>query len=297
LILMEKPQVPQRTVYLDCISGISDIPTKVRCTEIAAPIAEGEAEYERMANARELHLALSHPRGGDEIREMLRVTRGDLKSLYSKQMVPASKAARAHYDSIKMSAKGNICPYCGVGSVETLDHFLPKGRYSRFSILPINLVPSCRDCNTTKADDVCRYESASSHPYFEDAAVMTDQWLQAEILEAGEILAVYTATPPDHWPERRATRITNHFNALGLARRYGIQAATRMMFYADFIAEMRKNAGEDVMINVLNLYVSGEVRAAGVNSWQAALAKAVLKSEYFLEEGHRRFVRNFQATQ
>lgn len=294
---MEKPQVPQRMVHLDCISGISDMPMKARCTEIADLIAEEETEYERMANARELHLALSHPRGGDENCEMLRVTRGDLKSLYSKQMVPASKAARVHYDSIKMSAKGNICPYCGVGSVETLDHFLPKGRYSRFSILPINLVPSCRDCNTTKADDVCTYESASSHPYFEDTAVMTEQWLQAEILEAGEILAVYSATPPDHWPERRAARITNHFNALGLARRYGIQAATRMIVYAEFIAEMRKNVGEDMMTSVLNMYVKGEVRAAGVNSWQAALARAVLRSEYFLEEGYRRFVRNSQAAQ
>ncbi|WP_159095071.1 HNH endonuclease signature motif containing protein [Stenotrophomonas sp. ZAC14A_NAIMI4_1] len=294
MILLERPGVSQEVVHLACVSGINDAPTKVRCTQIADLMKLGEREYLQMADARELYRAQPHPRGGDGNLVLLDATRADLKSLYSKQMVPASKSARIHYDSIKMSAKGNICPYCGVGSVETIDHFLPKGRYSCYSILPINLVPSCRDCNTTKADDVCTMEKASSHPYFEDSAVMTEQWLRAEIVETDEILAIYSASPPADWPEERAKRVTNHFNALDLARRYGIQAATRLTVYAELISDVRGNVGETAMISVLNFYAKGEVKAGGVNSWQAALAKAIIGSEYFIREGYRRFTDRHQ---
>lgn len=46
------------------------------------------------------------------------------------------------------------CPYCGLPSNITLDHYLPRkvGAFPEFSILSKNLVPACSDCQGKKSD-------------------------------------------------------------------------------------------------------------------------------------------------
>ena len=64
-------------------------------------------------------------------------------------MVRKNGPGRATYDLLKLSAKGGFCPLCGQRNVSTLDHYLPKESYPDLSILPINLVRACSDCNYT----------------------------------------------------------------------------------------------------------------------------------------------------
>jgi hypothetical protein len=47
----------------------------------------------------------------------------------------------------KFSAPGRRCP------VNVLDHYLPKRPHGVPTIVPKNLVPCCRDCNTAKMDE------------------------------------------------------------------------------------------------------------------------------------------------
>ncbi|NBM67884.1 HNH endonuclease [Proteus sp. G2663] len=47
----------------------------------------------------------------------------------------------------------SFCPYCGNPSIpDTLDHFIPKGKWPEFSIFPNNLVPQCRECAPIKGE-------------------------------------------------------------------------------------------------------------------------------------------------
>lgn len=46
-----------------------------------------------------------------------------------------------------------FCPYCGNSMIpDTLDHFIPKGKWPEFSIFPNNLVPQCRGCAPVKGE-------------------------------------------------------------------------------------------------------------------------------------------------
>lgn len=38
------------------------------------------------------------------------------------------------------------CPYCGIQSNVTVDHYLPKDVFPQFSVFSLNLVPACSDC-------------------------------------------------------------------------------------------------------------------------------------------------------
>lgn len=47
----------------------------------------------------------------------------------------------------------SFCPYCGNPMIpDTLDHFIPKGKWPEFSIFSNNLVPQCRGCAPVKGE-------------------------------------------------------------------------------------------------------------------------------------------------
>ncbi|HHZ7933484.1 TPA: HNH endonuclease [Klebsiella pneumoniae] len=46
--------------------------------------------------------------------------------------------------------EGITCPYCGIGTATTLDHYYCKSSLPQFSILKENLIPCCGECNKTK---------------------------------------------------------------------------------------------------------------------------------------------------
>lgn len=66
----------------------------------------------------------------------------------------------------------SFCPYCGNPMIpDTLDHFIPKGKWPEFSIFPNNLVPQCRGCAPVKGENYYCTESNSAmfiHPIYFD---------------------------------------------------------------------------------------------------------------------------------
>ena len=44
-----------------------------------------------------------------------------------------------------------ICPYCGEGKIEEVDHYIPKEDYPEFTLYPYNLIPICNKCNKKKS--------------------------------------------------------------------------------------------------------------------------------------------------
>lgn len=291
MIILQRPAFCQDDVLNACIAEVGDPDVQSRCGEVSYLLAEHEARYAEMAMASQLYLAPIHARGGNDVAVLLRATRGDLKGLYSNQMSRSGRDARRYYDKIKMSAARGVCPYCGIGTVETLDHFLPKGRYSIYSVLPLNLVPACRDCNTEKRAEVFGEEDVPSHPYFEDARVASDTWLRAEVIDEEEPYARFFIDHPPGWPAELAGRVRNHMEAFGLARRYSIQAASRYSYYAGMIDRLVSSGGTANVQALIGICAESEIDAHGVNSWQSALARAVSSSDFFLQSGYRHFIR------
>lgn len=245
-----------------------------------------EMNYDQLASSGQLHQFAPHSRGEDHVRVIGNVTRADFKGLYTNQMVRTGKPARHFYDQLRVSVPNNRCPYCGIGAVETIDHFLPKGRYSSLSVLPLNLVPACRDCNTGKLDGITTAENISSHPYFEKQCVFLDEWLFASIIKSEIVHVTFHVEAPIVWPIEISRRVLNHFSEFDLSRRFSIQAAGRLTYYANLINGMLNGDASDALPTLLNLNIESELAAYGVNSWQVALAKAVAKDFWFCTTGY-----------
>lgn len=65
--------------------------------------------------------------------------------------------------------EGITCPYCGIGSSTTLDHYYCKSALPQFSILKENLIPCCGECNKTKGTLKPKKKwKRVFNPYFDD---------------------------------------------------------------------------------------------------------------------------------
>ena len=69
------------------------------------------------------------------------------------------------------------CPYCSIGQVNTLDHYMPKDNYPAMSLCRLNLVPICWECNHTKGT---KSYKEFIHPYYKNLPTKTI-FLQANI--------------------------------------------------------------------------------------------------------------------
>ena len=293
---LSKPSFGQDPVFTTCVQGVADTGATTRLNAIKPQLLERERTYDQLASLGRLDQWPPHPQGGNDLLALGAVSRGELKGLYTDQMARAGRPARNYYDQLRVSAPGNLCPYCGIGAVETLDHFLPKGRYSTLSVLPLNLVPACRDCNTGKHGGAVTAESMTLHPYFEDASISRDEWLFATIVSAQVIHVEFRAATPNAWPASVSRRVMNHVSEFDLSRRYGIQAAGRLTYYADYINGLMTSGADYAIAEFLRLNAQSERTAYGVNSWQAALAKAVAEDAWFSSKGYTQlFERNIPA--
>lgn len=45
-----------------------------------------------------------------------------------------------------------VCPYCGYGKTEEIDHYIPKENFPEYTLLPTNLIPLCNKCNKKKGE-------------------------------------------------------------------------------------------------------------------------------------------------
>jgi hypothetical protein len=170
-----------------------------------------------------------------------------------------------------------------VGVVRTLDHHLPKAKYTVLAVTPNNLVPCCRDCQSSKE---CAFptkaEEQTLHPYFDD--VESETWVCADIVPTAPAAFQYYAAPPKHWGQLLRDRAAQHFKTFGLAQLYarnagshlaGIRTALRTVFDAGGTEALRKH--------LLEQAESWEVSSK--NSWEAAMYRASAASDWFCDGG------------
>lgn len=71
-----------------------------------------------------------------------------LKANYDLLISSESEPLAKVYDDLRIAAP--FCPMCGERPAIELDHYLPRAVFAEFSVLPLNLVPVCPQCNKTK---------------------------------------------------------------------------------------------------------------------------------------------------
>lgn len=261
-------------VFQTCIAAVADRNLRERLAAISESIRKASTEYQIRGNEQSLYLLPPNDCTNDEI-VLGEVTKSELKGVYTTHMAGKSKPARALYDSLIAGASLGRCPLCGVGQVSTLDHYLPKGRYPQLSVVPLNLIPACKDCNSGKGVAIafCA-EDQSLHPYFEDRKFAEEQWIFAEAISTSPITVRYFVRAPHQWDDVSRQRANSHFEKFELAKRFSIEAANELAAQRYTFDQVEKKNGLVSLIELLSVYAASHSRLH-VNSWQTSLYQAL----------------------
>jgi hypothetical protein len=138
---IQKPANDAGDVFRTCIGSIANHGLQSRLAAISAPLLTEGLEYDRKAGIAELYTISPDARSNDDLVRGP-VTKAELKNVYTSHMVAKSKLARNIYQALLDRAPLGLCPSCGFGQAETLDHYLNKAGFPQFSVLPLNLVPA-----------------------------------------------------------------------------------------------------------------------------------------------------------
>ncbi|HHF2969805.1 TPA: HNH endonuclease [Vibrio diabolicus] len=245
-------------------------------------IPEFDLIYQQRASNTTLHQLTQSRHGHSEDIVVESITKADFVDLYEKCFVKTGTSGRTIYDALRASSDG-LCPLCGIGSVSTLDHYLPKARYPLYSVNPCNLVPACMDCNKGKGSSVLNSNVEEPlHPYFVSEHFIDEHWISAEIVETTPVTARFFPSPLATWSQECQQRAINHFNDFDLASRYKTQASLLFTMLTERVRELKHEQGlstEEIQANFL-----ARTQTQPPNSIARALMEAIAQSEWFCSE-------------
>lgn len=274
---LDPPQPTVRRTYATCISRIRDVGLKARLEQIEDDVVAASYAFEAAAALTQLHtLETTDDVGGI-------VTGEEMSKIYTQRMAKAGAPGRDIYDELLAAPAYGRCPLCGHRLVSTLDHHLPKAHYPALSVTPLNLVPSCADCNKAKIDCVpLTGADETLHPYFDD--IEDDPWLYATVVKGAPAAVKFFVEPPDEWDHILASRVRRHFRILGLSALYASQASEELLSIRHYLSGLFDKSGiDEVWAHLIDRAASAE--AARLNSWQTAAYKAFAASDWFCGGG------------
>lgn len=275
--VLAKPTIKPVEFYLQCVIRISNQNLYNRFKEIGVlPYVKKVVDYDTKASNGDLYTIPIH----DNMNGIITVN--DMKeALYSQQMVAKPKG-RKIYDKIMSLAPLNRCPFCGIGTVTTLDHYLPKAKFPIFSVLPNNLIPSCKDCNTGKLTNYARTkEGQTLHPYYDNFT--NEKWLFARVEQTSPVSISFFIDAPNEWNPIDKLRVKTHFIEYNLGKRFSIESSNELANLKEEFTlfslepeDRRKELNKKATI----------AQRRYLNSWESALYQALAESDWYCSGGY-----------
>jgi len=151
--------------------------------------------------------------------------RDDLRACYKGPTAPLKELKKA-IKAAQLQRILKYCPMCGTTLPTTFDHYLPAVKFPEFSVHPLNLVPCCAKCNSTKDDDwLCATGKRQFlHAYTDSLPDL--QFLSVDLVVHPALTAVgakFSLSKPSSMALSKWELISTHFSRLKLLDRYNEQ--------------------------------------------------------------------------
>ncbi|MDX8124412.1 hypothetical protein SKZ59_21785 [Janthinobacterium sp. GMG2] len=263
-------------VFDICVTMVKNPALRAQLEAISTDIKKAAICYDTDAAAKTLYLT--------PLTAKIRKVNGDeLVKVYTLRMVPKKAKGRQIYDRILSAPVNGRCPFCGIGTVNTLDHFLPKTHFPVFSVTPNNLVPACTWCQGEKMEYFATTAGGQLlHPYFDNFD--QDIWLAADVVKGSPAAFRYHVSPPAHWAVNDKARVAAHLKELNLGLLFSSNAGSRLAEIRGRLVKLH-NLGK---MNAVRSHLEEELASMEEeckNSWVAAMYRAAVASNWFCDGG------------
>lgn len=286
MIPLPKPTIDKIDIYDKCVLSISNSELREIISNYKYIYLLNASSYDFYADKKSFHQlseiilpVINHKNFSN-----YNIVKDELIKLYSK--LCNNKEPILYYNQICSASKLSKCPFCGFGQVTTVDHYLPKSKFPIFSILPYNLVPCCRDCNSNKGDKYTMdADSQPLHPYY-DGDILSERLIFAKVIEQNPISMEFYVQHSNKIYENR-TKI--HFEIYDLPKRFAVEAAERV---TELNTKFMEHSGNMNPIDIKQeLYAEFERhKALNPNSWKTAMYEALYKSNWYCQGGYKQII-------
>lgn len=267
---LNQPPHTADATFAICITRVRDTSLRTRLKAGVPSIVAAEAAFATSSIAGTLDQAQS------AAFQVSGVTSNEMVAVYDSRMAKKGAPGRPIYNDLRIAPANGRCPRCFHRTVSTLDHALPKNKFPALAVTPLNLVPSCQECNKVKLDTVPSLpEEVTLNPYFE--SVDDDTWLCAQVVGTSPAEVQFRPVAPAHWEPVLASRVDHHFKLFGLAALYAAQAVTELEGNRQLFTSVLKSAGPSGLQQHL-IEQGASWRSVHRNSWQAAFYAALADS-------------------
>lgn len=167
----------------------------------------------------------------------------------------------------------SLCPACGeAGAPNTLDHYLPKGKFPHFCVTPYNLVPMCDACQTNKKEKTGDAADPRFflHPYFD--VFVANQVITLSIEPPFET-PTFDLTPTPGLTASQSALVGRHVRELGILPRYARFFRNEYQRLLRLVDRLRA-AGLDVEEHLTSFRDHAAIPTS--NAWQHVFYAAVL---------------------
>lgn len=210
--------------------------------------------------------------------------KADLENCYSSSTASFGEIVKQIRTSQHRDLQGT-CQYCGIQKPNTIDHYLPQADFPEFSVLALNLLPCCNDCNTKKNNYWLDNGFRGIINFYIDNLPQI-QFLFCDITfdTTSEIPNIsYRLDIPTTINPRLRTIITNHFTRLDLCNKYG-------GYIHDFITDkinsivsyLNSNDPNDIKQRIESETTNLSNRY-GINNWRTVLTDELSNNSDFIE--------------
>ncbi len=274
---LPRPSFTVSDVFKASISKVRQKDLKDRLINCLPEIIDDAQKYEEKVTSAELYLFPKKTVIAGN------VTAKELEKVYTYRMVPKNSPGRIYYNKLRYPQGSDKCPLCGQRPLSTLDHYLSKTDYPTLSVLPINLVPACKDCNYIKSNSFpTKSEEETLHPYFDN--IEGDKWLYATVNKTSPPSLTYYIDAPSNAPLKMAERVKYHFDLYDLGTLYTSEAAAELADISYLMKILRNDIGPEAVQEHLSATAqSCEINR--MNSWKSAMYQALASDPWYCDKG------------
>lgn len=274
------PEATAQEVYEECYESYKEQSRRARFNRATSDVLRGAKSFEVAVGKKTVAQLLPSDF------ESVHVTKDDMAQLYREKLQRKSGSARQRYDAIMSAVPYGRCPYCAQRRVSSLDHYLPKARFPTLAVAPLNLVPSCSDCNRSKGS----YSPGPGsppllHPYSDDPHGF--RWLYAIVTDDSGVRVEYQVRPPAPLSLAMQDSITAHASKLGLPEFYSAHAAQTVNELVPRLEQLYHAKGQQGVQGYLQEEATLKLSGAP-NSWEGALFEALASEDWYTSGGFRR---------
>lgn len=199
------------------------------------------------------------------------------RNLYKK---PKKGSAQGVVLASLKSHKLNLCPACGeFGRPNTLDHYLPKGKYPHFSVTPANLFPMCDRCQEEKLEKThtVREPRLFLHPYYDE---FIERQILKIVIEPPYDAPSFRLEHADWLTPEQESLVCSHVRELAIEERFS-------SFFRDESIRILKLAAtareEEIPVEASVRVFLAMHKKPTLNSWQHLYYRAVLDNPDMLD--------------